>query len=95
MKKQKIYSLAVAICMTATVNAQTGGISSKMLGEIQKQNKMTPAENAIANAIATIIINFFIIFFLKLLNNVFTKVASLLIPGAKLIYIFHLSKKNY
>ena len=52
MKKQKIYSLAVAICMTATVNAQTGGISSKMLGEIQKQNKMTPAENALANAIA-------------------------------------------
>ena len=52
MKKQKIYSLAVAICMTATVSAQTGGISSKMLGEIQKQNKMTPAENAIANAIA-------------------------------------------
>ena len=52
MKKQKIYNLAVAICMTATVNAQTGGISSKMLGEIQKQNKMTPAENAIANAIA-------------------------------------------
>ena len=52
MKKQKIYSLAVAICMTATVNAQTGGISSKMLGEIQTQNKMTPAENALANAIA-------------------------------------------
>ena len=52
MKKQKIYSLVVAICMTATVNAQMGGISSKMLGEIQKQNKMTPAENAIANAIA-------------------------------------------
>ena len=52
MKKQKIYSLAVAICMTATVNAQTGGISSKMLEEIQTQNKMTPAENAIANAIA-------------------------------------------
>ena len=52
MKKQKIYSLAVAICMTATVNAQTGGISPKMLGEIQKQNKMTPAENALANAIA-------------------------------------------
>ena len=52
MKKQKIYSIAVALCMTATVNAQTGGISSKMLGEIQKQNKMTPAENALANAIA-------------------------------------------
>ena len=42
----------MALCITATVNAQTGGISSKMLGEIQKQNKMTPAENAIANAIA-------------------------------------------
>ena len=52
MKKQKFYSIAVALCMTATVNAQAGGISSKMLGEIQKQNKMTPAENAIANAIA-------------------------------------------
>lgn len=52
MKKQKIYSLAVALCMTATVNAQTGGISPKMLGEIQKQNKMTQAENALANAIA-------------------------------------------
>ena len=52
MKKQKIYSLAVAICMTATVYAQTGGISSKILGEIQKQNKMTQAENTIANAIA-------------------------------------------
>ncbi len=52
MKKQKIYSIAVALCMTATVNAQTGGISPKMLGEIQKQNKMTPAENALANAIA-------------------------------------------
>ena len=52
MKKQTIYSLAVALCMTATVNAQTGGISPKMLGEIQKQNKMTPAENALANAIA-------------------------------------------
>ena len=52
MKKQKFYSIAVALCMMATMNAQTGGISSKMLGEIQKQNKMTPAENAIANAIA-------------------------------------------
>ncbi|MGM9779213.1 MAG: aminopeptidase C [Prevotella sp.] len=52
MKKQKIYSLAVALCMTATMNAQTGGISPKMLGEIQKQNKMTQAENALANAIA-------------------------------------------
>ena len=52
MKKQKIYSIAVALCMTATMNAQTGGISPKMLGEIQKQNKMTPAENALANAIA-------------------------------------------
>ena len=52
MKKQKIYSIAVALCMTATVNAQTGGISPKMLGEIQKQNKMTQAENALANAIA-------------------------------------------
>ena len=52
MKKQKIYSIAVALCMTATVNSQTGGISPKMLGEIQKQNKMTPAENALANAIA-------------------------------------------
>ena len=52
MKKEMIYGLAVALCMTATVNAQTGGISPKMLGEIQKQNKMTPAENAIANAIA-------------------------------------------
>ena len=52
MKKHKIYSIAVALCMTATVNAQTGGISPKMLGEIQKQNKMTSAENALANAIA-------------------------------------------
>ena len=52
MKKEMIYSIAMALCMTATVNAQTGGISPKMLGEIQKQNKMTPAENAIANAIA-------------------------------------------
>ena len=52
MKKHKIYSIAVALCMTATMNAQTGGISPKMLGEIQKQNKMTPAENALANAIA-------------------------------------------
>ena len=52
MKKEMIYGLAVALCMTATVNAQTGGISTKMLGEIQKQNKMTPAENALANAIA-------------------------------------------
>lgn len=52
MKKEMIYGLAVALCMTATVNAQTGGISPKMLGEIQKQNKMTPAENALANAIA-------------------------------------------
>ena len=52
MKKEMIYGLAVALCMTATVNAQTGGISTKMLGEIQKQNKLTPAENAIANAIA-------------------------------------------
>ena len=52
MKKQKIYSIAMALCMTATVNAQTGGISPKMLGEIQKQNKMTSAENALANAIA-------------------------------------------
>ena len=40
MKKEMIYGLAVALCMTATVNAQTGGISTKMLGEIQKQNKM-------------------------------------------------------
>ena len=53
MKKQTFYSLAVALCMTATVNAQTGGISTKMLGEIQKQTKMTPAENALANAIAS------------------------------------------
>ena len=52
MKKHNFYSLAVALCMTATVNAQNGGISTKMMSEIQKQNKMTPAENALANAIA-------------------------------------------
>ena len=68
MKKQTIYSLAVALCMTATVNAQTGGISPKMLGEIQKQNKMTQAENALANAIATIIINFCIILLFKFIK---------------------------
>lgn len=52
MKRHKIYSLSVALLMSATVAAQTGGITSKMMGEIQKQTKKTPAENALANAIA-------------------------------------------
>lgn len=52
MKRQKIYSLSVALLMSAAVAAQTGGITPKMMGEIQKQTKKTPAENAIANAIA-------------------------------------------
>lgn len=52
MKRHKIYSLSVALLMSATVAAQTGGITPKMMGEIQKQTKKTPAENALANAIA-------------------------------------------
>ncbi len=52
MKRQKIYSLSVALLMSAAVAAQTGGITPKMMGEIQKQTKKTPAENALANAIA-------------------------------------------
>lgn len=52
MKRHKIYSLSVALLMSATVAAQTGGITSKMMGEIQKQTKKTLAENALANAIA-------------------------------------------
>lgn len=52
MNRLKIYGLSVALSLTATVAAQTGGITSKMMGEIQKQTKKTPAENALANAIA-------------------------------------------
>ena len=52
MKKQNIICLAVAMTLTASVNAQSGGITTKMMSEIQKQTKMTPAENALANAIA-------------------------------------------
>lgn len=52
MKRQKIYSLSVALLMSAAVAAQAGGITPKMMGEIQKQTKKTPAENALANAIA-------------------------------------------
>lgn len=52
MKRHKIYCLSVGLMMAAAAVAQTGGITPKMMGEIQKQTKKTPAENAIANAIA-------------------------------------------
>lgn len=48
--KEKI--LFISLCLAMTAQAQKdGGISQKMLGEIQKEQKLTPADRALVNAI--------------------------------------------
>ena len=50
MKRIILISTA---CLAMTVAAQkNGGISSKMLNEIQKEQQMTTADRALMNAIA-------------------------------------------
>ena len=53
MRKQTII-VAVAMTMALQANAQTkgGGISPEMLAKIQQEQKLTAADNAVANAIA-------------------------------------------
>lgn len=53
MRRKEFFGFAVAMAMTITANAQNGGISQKMISEIESKQKMTPAENALANAIAS------------------------------------------
>ena len=54
MKKQQTIIAALALTIALQANAQNsrGGISSDMLSKIQKEQKLTAADNAIANAIA-------------------------------------------
>ena len=53
MRKQT-FMVALAMSVTLQANAQTkgGGISAEMLGKIQKEQRLTAADNALANAIA-------------------------------------------
>jgi len=51
---KKLYSTTLCLCfaVATTLQAQNGGISESMLKEIQKEQKMTGAEQALQNAVA-------------------------------------------
>ena len=50
----RIQLLIASLCLATSVQAQSkdGGISDKMLSEIKKEQKLTPADKALMNAIA-------------------------------------------
>ena len=50
--KQSLFIFCLALSLTATAQTKNGGITKKMLGEIQKEQKLTPADRALQNAIA-------------------------------------------
>ena len=53
MKKKTLFvALAMAVALQANAQRKGGGISSEMLNKIQKEQKLTAADNAVANAIA-------------------------------------------
>ena len=53
MRKQTfVVALAMAVALQADAQTKGGGISGEMLSKIQKEQKLTAADNAVANAIA-------------------------------------------
>ena len=52
MKKTSLFCVCLAISLSASAQTKNGGISPKMLSEIQKEQKLTPADRAFQNAIA-------------------------------------------
>ena len=53
MRKQTfIVALAMSVALQANAQTKGGGISAEMLGKIQKEQRLTAADNALANAIA-------------------------------------------
>ena len=53
MKKKTLFvALAMAVALQANAQRKGGGISSELQNKIQKEQKLTAADNAVANAIA-------------------------------------------
>ena len=52
MKKQLIFTVALAACLTASAQTKDGGISAQMLQQIEKQNAPTASDRALRNALA-------------------------------------------
>ena len=53
MKKQLIFAVALAVCLTASAQTKDGGISAQMLQQIEKQNAPTASDRALRNALAS------------------------------------------
>ena len=53
MKKQLIFTVALAACLTASAQTKDGGISAQMLQQIEKQNAPTASDRALRNALAS------------------------------------------
>ena len=52
-KKTLLFSLCVAVAMTAGAQTKDGGISADMLSQIEKSQKASPSDKAIFNALAS------------------------------------------
>ena len=52
-KKTLLFSLCVAVTMTAGAQTKDGGISADMLSQIEKSQKASPSDKAIFNALAS------------------------------------------
>jgi len=52
MKRTILFSISVAVALTAAAQTKSGGISEKMLQQIVSQNAPTPTDRALRNAVA-------------------------------------------
>ena len=52
MKRKPLLYVCMAVALGASAQTKSGGITPKMLSEIQKEQKLTPADRALQNAIA-------------------------------------------
>ena len=52
MRKQLLFAVALAACLTASAQTKEGGISAQMLQQIEKQNAPTASDRALRNALA-------------------------------------------
>ena len=52
MRKQLIFAVALAACLSTSAQTKDGGISAQMLQQIEKQNAPTASDRALRNALA-------------------------------------------
>ena len=52
MRRQLIFAVVLAACLSTSAQTKDGGISAQMLQQIEKQNAPTASDRALRNALA-------------------------------------------